>query len=554
LQDQPENRFASIESVIDILNEKLRDAANAEESFVSIAEVLREFADADIAALAVIDEDGQHLKMVGAAGLSGIKHQDWANYRVRASLLQVFSEKKSSSVVRFSSPEELSDDARPIAVALKLQSMLLCSMVLKGELVGLLMVGRQAGRPTFVNDIERPLSRLSDYLALAAESIRTDFRMRQRQEETLRLLSIAPIGIMSLDTKGIIKSANQQVLSLLEMKREEDLVGTSIFEIPAVHKSGMDALVLQGMEGHGAEKVDLHYVPRPEKAYYLHVKVAPILSEKRDVHGVVLVAMDTTSKVRLESQLERSYEKLTQTYQELERVDRMKSQFIDVVSHELRTPLTVMRGYVDLVESDYSPKLDAKFGQKLKIIKTNTDKLYALVESMLDVSRLEKGTLEVRPEPVKLDTILEEIVEGRTKDAEQKKQTMTLTVDGQMPIMMLDRRRIRDVFNNLIDNAVKYTEEGGKVQVGARDEGKIVHIWVKDNGVGIPLENLGKIFDRFYIVAKDDLAHQVDRIGLSLPISKGIVEAHGGRLWVESQVGRGSVFHVDLPKENPKVP
>jgi len=536
------------------LNEKLRDAASAEESFTNIAEVLREFFDADIAALAVIDEDGQHLRMVGAAGLGGLKYQDWANYRIGPKLLQIFSEKKSSAVVRFDSPDDLSDEARPIATALKLQSMLLCSLVLKGELVGLLMVGRLANRSAFAGDIEQPLARLSDYLALAAESIRADFRMRQRQEETLRLLSIAPIGIMSLDTRGIIKSANQQVLALLEKKREEDLVGTSIFEIPAVHRSGMDALVLQGMEGHGAEKVDLHYVPRPEKAYYLHVKVAPILSEKRDVHGVVLVAMDTTSKVRLESQLERSYEKLTQTYQELERVDRMKSQFIDVVSHELRTPLTVMRGYVDLVESDYSPKLDAKFGQKLKIIKTNTDKLYALVESMLDVSRLEKGTLEVRPEPVKLDTILEEIVEGRTKDAEQKRQTMTLTVDGQMPIMMLDRRRIRDVFNNLIDNAIKYTEEGGKVQVGARDEGKIVHIWVKDNGVGIPLENLGKIFDRFYIVAKDDLAHQVDRIGLSLPISKGIVEAHGGRLWVESQVGKGSVFHVDLPKENPKVP
>ncbi|MGD9963696.1 MAG: sensor histidine kinase, partial [Thermoplasmata archaeon] len=103
-----------------------------------------------------------------------------------------------------------------------------------------------------------------------------------------------------------------------------------------------------------------------------------------------------------------------------------------------------------------------------------------------------------------------------------------------------------------VDNAITYTDEGGRVQVGSRDEGRIVHVWIKDNGIGIPLENLGKIFDRFYIVAKDDLAHQVDRIGLSLPIAKGIIEAHGGRLWVESQVGKGSVFHIDLPKEQPK--
>jgi signal transduction histidine kinase len=89
--------------------------------------------------------------------------------------------------------------------------------------------------------------------------------------------------------------------------------------------------------------------------------------------------------------------------------------------------------------------------------------------------------------------------------------------------------------------------------VSARDEGRMIHVWVKDNGVGIPLENLGKIFDRFHIVTSNDLSHQVDRLGLGLPISKGIVEAHGGRIWVESQVGKGSVFHVDLPKEQPRV-
>ncbi len=211
-----------------------------------------------------------------------------------------------------------------------------------------------------------------------------------------------------------------------------------------------------------------------------------------------------------------------------------------------------MRGYVDLVEGEYAPKLDPRFAQRLKIIKANTDKLYALVESMLDISRLEKGSLEIHTEPVKVDTILDDIVTARQKDAEEKKQALALSVDGVIPVVIADRRRMRDVFNNLLDNAIKYTDEGGRIQVGCRDEGRIVHVWVKDNGIGIPLENLGRIFDRFYIVAKDDLAHQVDRIGLSLPIAKGIIEAHGGRLWVESQVGKGSVFHVDLPKERPK--
>jgi signal transduction histidine kinase len=229
----------------------------------------------------------------------------------------------------------------------------------------------------------------------------------------------------------------------------------------------------------------------------------------------------------------------------------MKTQFIDVVSHELRTPLTVMRGYIDLMESEHAARSDPKSAARLKTIKSNTDRLYSLVESMLDVSRLEKGSLQISPEPVRLESILEETVQARRQEAEDKKQTMVLEIDGALPLMMADRRRLKDVFNNIVDNAIKYTQEGGRIQVCARDEGKVVHVWVKDNGIGIPLENIGKIFDRFHIVASNDLSHQVDRLGLGLPISKGIVEAHGGRMWVESQVGRGSVFHVDLPKESP---
>jgi signal transduction histidine kinase len=258
--------------------------------------------------------------------------------------------------------------------------------------------------------------------------------------------------------------------------------------------------------------------------------------------------------VRLQNQLERSYEKMTQTYQELERVTKMKSQFIDVVSHELRTPLTVMRGYIDLVESEYSAKLDKKFASKLSIIKTNTDRLYTLVESMLDVSRLEKGSLQIHPEPVRVDMLLQDIVNARTKDAQDKRQSLTLGIEGSIPLIMADRRRLKDVFNNLLDNAIKYTQDEGRIQVGARDEGRLLHLWVKDNGSGIPLENLGKLFETFHIITSDDLSHQVDRLGLGLPISKGIIEAHNGRIWVESQVGKGSVFHVELPKEEPKPP
>ncbi|MDQ1372004.1 MAG: hypothetical protein QG582_919, partial [Candidatus Thermoplasmatota archaeon] len=499
-----------------------------------------------------LDEDGTHMRLVAASGPMEVSEREFSSYLPDMSVRESLAQGDRSNVLTWDSPERAPDQVKALMAKYGVASALLVSIVFHKRVLGHLVVANAVGRPPFDKDTQDVLKAFSDYLAIPANSVRTEFMVKRNEEERYRVLSIAPIGIMSLDPKGIIQSVNMQMLKVFEKASEQELVGTSIFEVPAVHKSGLDVLVIQGMEGHAGEKVDLHYVQRPDKAVYLHVKIAPILSDKGDVHGIVLVAMDTTSKVRLESQLERSYEKLTQTYQELERVTRMKTQFIDVVSHELRTPLTVMRGYVDLVEGEYAPKLDPRFAQRLKIIKANTDKLYALVESMLDISRLEKGSLEIHTEPVKVDTILDDIVTARQKDAEEKKQALALSVDGVIPVVIADRRRMRDVFNNLLDNAIKYTDEGGRIQVGCRDEGRIVHVWVKDNGIGIPLENLGRIFDRFYIVAKDDLAHQVDRIGLSLPIAKGIIEAHGGRLWVESQVGKGSVFHVDLPKERPK--
>ena len=538
--------------VIQRFNDRLHEAAAPDEAFAVVAEGLRELSGADYAAVTLLDADGMHMRLVSASGPTEVSPEDFKNYSPDLSVRAALSEGARSNAIAWESLDKAPPTVRQIMEKYGVSSGMAFSIVLRNKVLGFLLIASVEGRAQYDAETESAVMSLADHIGIAAYSARSELLVRRSEEENHRVLSIAPIGIMSLDPKGIIRSVNVQMMKVFERKDEAELVGTSIFEIPAVHRSGLDALVIQGMEGHPAEKVDLHYVPRQDKAFYLHVKVAPIVSEGGEVEDVVLVAMDTTSKVRLESQLERSYEKLTQTYQELERVTKMKSQFIDVVSHELRTPLTVMRGYVDLVESEYAPKLDPRFAQRLKIIKANTDKLYALVESMLDISRLEMGSLDIHPEPMKVDIILEDVVRDRTKDSEEKKQSLTLSVDGTVPILMADRRRMRDVFNNMIDNAIKYTEEGGRIQVGCRDEGRMVHVWVKDNGIGIPLENLGRIFDRFYIVAKDDLAHQVDRIGLSLPIAKGIIEAHGGRLWVESQVGKGSVFHIDLPKEQAK--
>ncbi len=534
------------------LSSKIQNLQGSEEGFRIIANEIRSIANSDYAAIFLVDKENSTLKLVGVSGLDLDKTKSLPVVKLDEEFRRRSFSSSESRILKLRSPSEFPAVAQELVKATEMETGILSPIMLRGEFLGYVAIGNRKGSPDITESVEELMPPASDAVAVIVDSMRIYMKLSQAKENTDRILSLAPIGIFSCDPKGIFKSVNRQMLTMLGSDSEEGLIGTSVFELPVVTRSGLDALIMQGIEGHEGEKADVHFVLRSDKALYLHVKVTPLKTDKGEVQGLLAVAMDITSKIRLQNQLERSYEKLTQTYQELERVTKMKTQFIDVVSHELRTPLTVMRGYIDLMESEYSAKLEPKFGSRLNIIKANTDKLYGLVESMLDVSRLEKGSLMIHPEPVRVDAILEEIVQTMVHDSEVKHQTLTLDIEGKLPLIMADRRRLKDVFNNLIDNAIKYTQEGGRIQVSARDEGRMLHVWVKDNGVGIPLENLGKIFDRFHLVTSNDLSHQVNRLGLGLPIAKGIIEAHGGRVWVESQVGKGSVFHVDLPKEQLK--
>jgi len=535
-------------AVADLIVE-VADVADAQKAYALISAELKRFTKADFAGVLIYEPGRPDVRFVGAAGLDMSNLSDLPRLTVDLEARNRLVRGRRADGFIVTKPEDVPDGARALYDALDLGSMIPASIVFRDTLVGYLVVARKKTRPSFTDREVHVIRLVADCIASVLDHVRTSFKLARTEAETDKILSLAPIGLMTIDAKGMITSMNKLMMKILDVSDAAAIVGTNILEMEPMAKSGLDDLVMQALEGTPSEKENVHFVPNPDKAFYIHVKVAPVPSETGEVETALMVAMDLTSNVRLQSQLERSYEKLIQTYQELERVTKMKSQFIDVVSHELRTPLTVLRGYLDLVESESPAMTEPKLAQKMRTIRANADKLYTLVESMLDVSRLEKGTLQINPEPTRIDLLLADVVEARMHDASEKGQTISLAAEGELPLIMADRRRLRDVFNNVIDNAVKYTQADGKVQVGARDEGKIIHVWVKDNGVGIPLENLGKIFDRFYIVASDDLSHQVDRMGLSLPISKGIVEAHGGRIWVESQVGKGSVFHVDLPKE-----
>ncbi len=178
----------------------------------------------------------------------------------------------------------------------------------------------------------------------------------------------------------------------------------------------------------------------------------------------------------------------------------------------------------------------------------NIEQLTKIINEMIDVSRIESGKLDIRREYISISEVMKMAVDDVKTMADEKGQRIVMDMPDSLPNIAVDVDLASKVFMNLLTNAVKYTPENGEITVKAWDEGENIHITVQDNGVGIPEEDLDKIFDKFYTGSSSE--HK--GIGLGLAIVKGIVDGHNGKIWAESKIGKGSIFHVLLPKMEEK--
>jgi len=229
---------------------------------------------------------------------------------------------------------------------------------------------------------------------------------------------------------------------------------------------------------------------------------------------------------------------------EYEELNKVKANLLSMVSHELRTPLATIKGYCTML-LDYNDRLgrDEKY-EHLVSIDGATDRLTGLVDHLLDMSRLDAGLLKVNKQPTSMRRLLRQVVaEGRTRAPRHK---VRCVIEKKLPRVNVDARRIRQVLNHLIDNAVKYSEKGGSIVIEAGHVGEELYVSVADEGVGISVEERDKVFDRMYHL-EQKLTQGGGGLGLSLAVCKGLVEAHGGRIWIETNDGKGSKFVFTSP-------
>jgi two-component system sensor histidine kinase KdpD len=229
----------------------------------------------------------------------------------------------------------------------------------------------------------------------------------------------------------------------------------------------------------------------------------------------------------------------------LRELDRMKTELLGTVSHELRTPLGSIKGYATTLLTHGSRLRKDEQREFLEIIDSEADRLRDLIENLLDLSRLEAGVLRIDREPVRLGATAREVT--RKVQLATPKHQLELDWPANDPMVNADQKRIYQVIQNLLTNAVKYSPDGGCITLSAAIDRRELVMSVADQGLGMPAAELDRIFDRFHRI-QSDVSCGIGGTGLGLAICKGLVEAHGGRIWAESPgEGTGSTFRFTLP-------
>lgn len=241
--------------------------------------------------------------------------------------------------------------------------------------------------------------------------------------------------------------------------------------------------------------------------------------------------------------MERTRGNLETAYEELKSLDEMKDEFLAMSAHELKTPLTPMISFVQLILNEKLGKVSEEQKEALEIISQETRRLLASVNKIMYLTKLESKNIEPILGDLQLRDLIQDIVKSMEQSAIEKKIILTQKIT-KLPLIKADRDHMRDVVSNLVDNAIKFTPEGGKISIEAKEEKDHILIKVKDTGMGISNEDITQLFNKGF-----QADHSIPGMGLGLSICKKLVNAHGGEIWVESKLGKGSTFCFTLSKE-----
>ncbi|MBC7263179.1 MAG: GAF domain-containing protein [Chloroflexi bacterium] len=517
----------------------LLDIANAVNSTLDLTQVLKIIAhrtarvcDVTRCSIFLLNPEGEHIVPLMSQFASGKVDKDlWARFKPETysqaieeipALVQVMRQRQALVL----EGETLGLLPADWVVPFGIQSVLIVPLVRKDEVIGFMALdyvepGRQfeAGKIALASTIASQVSVAIENARLYQQAVE-----ERRKSDTIVAETFSGIIVVDLDLRILIFNPAAETITGY---RGAEVVGRRLDEVFGESLTAPNSPLSQSMAA-GERVPSKELVLRGTDANRdVLMGVTPLRDHTGNIFGYLLSFTDISR---------------------LKEVDRLKSNIISNVSHELRTPLATVKAYAELL-LDHLDEGDLKMrAQFLQVIERETDRLTDIVNDLLNLSRLESGRFEPRRAPLDLSQVINEVVSLLHIQAQQRRITVQVDVDTDLPPIQADREMITIVVKNLLSNAIKFSHDGGLVNVSAYEKDGNVILSVQDHGVGIPPESMPHLFEKFYrapIAAKLG----IKGAGLGLALAREATEAHGGKIEVQSELGAGSRFTVILPKE-----
>lgn len=393
-------------------------------------------------------------------------------------------------------------------------------------------------------------------------------QMRQREQYLASITTASADAIISIDNSGRIQSWNQGAKRMLGWTAEE-IVGQSVDRLapPDLSAEGETQRIMAAVAEHGfVNQLETERVTRDGQRLVVEVTSNRLTDSVGRMIGSATIIRDMTARKRAEEQILRlnreleervalrtrelqdalqqlrdRADELERANQELRALDHLKSEFVSMVSHELRAPLTNINGSVELLMSEGG--FEPSQRTMLQIIRDQTQRLTRLVQGILNVSRIEAGRLQLRQENLDVGELIRRVAQNITAATPRP---LRVDLPDERLVAWADADRVEEVLTNLIDNAFKYSAPETEVRIAGHTVSEGIVIAVSDSGVGIPADQLDRIFEKFHRVEQGDNRETYGH-GLGLYIARGLIEALGGRIWAESTPGQGATFYFTLP-------
>ena len=411
----------------------------------------------------------------------------------------------------------------------------------KDKILGIISISSKKSH--IFSDRDKELfSAIGNQIGVAIENIRFYDNIKYLKEFNDEILNNVNLALHVVDRDFKILAVNDQLLKLgRDRMKRENLLNKNIFDVyPFLKEKHVEMEyehVIKTGEIFLSEEKTQYY----DEIIYTSTSKIPIKNKNGYVERIITVIKDVSQQKKLEEDLKDSYEELKLTYSKLKELYKMKDNFLSNISHELRTPLTSVIGYTELMLDE---KLTDQQRSKTEAILRNSKRLYKLIKALFDTQVIESSNFQLTKEKVIINELIAAGVEDMKNIAAGKNIRITVDIPHTL-VVDGDIERLMQVFSNIIENAIKFTL-AGEIIIRGEIVNEKIHVAISDTGVGIPEDKLEKIFEKFYQVDSSN-KRKFAGTGLSLWISKKIIEAHGGKIWAESK-NSGSTFHILLQK------